>query len=92
MTPERIYSALLLAYPAPFRREYGNDMLEVFRRLDESRSGSRLRLWLFLLADVARSALLAQIDACQVGSRRFSIEWAGACASGAIVTAVWQTR
>ncbi len=50
----RIYRALLLAYPAEFRHEYGEEM----QRLFEERLGEEpaIRLWLAALADVAIAA------------------------------------
>jgi hypothetical protein len=88
MTPERLYSALLHAYPTPFRREYGDRMLDVFRQLDGDYRGSRVKFWLFVLGDICRSAFSVQIDACRSGVRRFALEWSGACACGAVVVAL----
>lgn len=88
MTSERLYSMFLLAYPAPFRREYGDAMLEAFRQLHRAHRGSRVRLWRLILIDTGRSAFWTQIDACRTGVRRFSLEWAATCACGAIVTAL----
>jgi len=57
---DRVYGLLLLAYPAGFRREYGEEMARVFRDLyQESRRSGGFRLvmfWLHILADVAASA------------------------------------
>src|SRR5258707_3053847 len=57
----RIYRALLLVYPAPFRREYGAQMAQVFH--DACRDAQRRRgphgllaLWLATLGDLAASA------------------------------------
>ncbi|HEX7243170.1 MAG TPA: hypothetical protein VF263_22995 [Longimicrobiaceae bacterium] len=51
---ERLYALLLRAYPAAFRREFGAEMLQLFR--DRRRAGEPpLRLWLHLLADFAFS-------------------------------------
>jgi predicted permease len=47
----RIYRALLLAYPAEFRHEYGGEMERLFA--DRLRSESAAGLWLEILADVA---------------------------------------
>ena len=88
MTPERLYSALLRAYPTPFRREYGDRMLDAFRQLDGDYRGSRTRFWLFVLADICRSAFSVQIEACRSGVRRFALEWTGACACGSVVVAL----
>jgi hypothetical protein len=88
MTPERLYSALLRVYPTSFRREYGDRMLEVFRQLHGDYRGSRVTFWLFVLADICRSAFSVQTDACRSGVRRFALEWTGACACGAVVVAL----
>jgi len=88
MTPERLYCALLRVYPTSFRDEYGDRMLEAFRQLHGAYRGSRLTFWLFVLADIWRSAFAAQLDACQSGRRRFALEWTGACVCGAVVTAL----
>jgi predicted permease len=50
----RIYRALLLAYPAEFRHEYGSQMEQLFE--DRLQSEPRLRVWLDTLADLALSA------------------------------------
>ena len=88
MTPERLYSALLHAYPGPFRREYGDRMLDAFRQLEDDYHDSRVKFWRFVLVDICQSALSAQIDACRSEVRRFALEWTGACACGAVVVAL----
>jgi putative ABC transport system permease protein len=50
----KIYRALLLAYPAEFRHEYGSQMEQLFE--DRLHSEPRLRVWLQTLADLALSA------------------------------------
>jgi putative ABC transport system permease protein len=50
----RIYRALLFAYPAEFRHEYGSQMEQLFE--DRLQSEPGLRVWLDTLADVAFSA------------------------------------
>ncbi len=56
---DRIYAWLLYAFPARFRREYGRDMVQLFRdrrrQCHEMRSSST-RLWLRALADLAIQA------------------------------------
>jgi len=88
MTPERVYSALLRLYPSSFRREYGDGLRETFRQLVQERRGSRAAFWLFIVSDVGRSALSLRIDVWRSGAGRFALEWAGACACGAVVTAL----
>jgi Clp amino terminal domain, pathogenicity island component len=57
---DRLYRALLLAYPAAFRREFGPHMAQVFRdcchqaRQEQGLPGL-LRLWLATLSDLATS-------------------------------------
>ena len=55
---ERAFGALLLLYPARFRRAFGADMQALFReRLDEARaSGRRLTFLATTLFDVVRAA------------------------------------
>ena len=57
MTSERLYRILLRAYPAGYRREYGEAMAQCFR--DQLRAadtaGARVRLWFRTMADLARS-------------------------------------
>jgi hypothetical protein len=54
---ERLYTLLLRLYPARFRKEFGNEAVQLFRdRLrDERGFFLRLRLWLDLLADIGSS-------------------------------------
>ncbi|HSU58996.1 MAG TPA: hypothetical protein VLI55_06765 [Bryobacteraceae bacterium] len=54
LSAAKIYRALLLAYPAEFRHEYGPEMERLFG--DRSRTEPRIRLWLESLADIALSA------------------------------------
>lgn len=55
----RVYRALLVAFPAEFRREFGDDMADLFsRRLrDEGdTAGARARLWTEAVGDVVVQA------------------------------------
>jgi hypothetical protein len=54
---EKIYSLLLRLFPSQFRKEYGDDALQLFRdrARDEKGLTSRLRLWFDLLADLVFS-------------------------------------
>jgi hypothetical protein len=57
-----LYSRLLVAYPQPFRREYGAQMIQVFRDCcrEATRTGgaaSLLRYWLIAFGDLIVSAL-----------------------------------
>ncbi len=63
---ERVYRALLVAYPREFRREYGSQMRQVFRDLcrEEVRNGQKrslLRLWILTVLDLGRSALVQRM-------------------------------
>ncbi len=60
--PFRIFGAILRAYPAEFRREYGPHMAQVFRDLYRTAQKNRsqlglLRFWLSTLSDSFQSAL-----------------------------------
>ncbi|HJQ18996.1 MAG TPA: ABC transporter permease [Gemmatimonadaceae bacterium] len=65
---ERVYRALLHAYPRGFRDEFGDAMIEFHRdRLAQARLESPVlgiaRVWLNVAADLLRNALPARIDA-----------------------------
>src|SRR5919106_78414 len=65
---ERLYRALLHAYPRDFRDEFGDAMVEFHRdRLAHARLESPLlgtaRVWVRVAADLLRNALPARIDA-----------------------------
>ena len=58
----RTYGALLRAYPASFRREYGDTLFQHFRdeyrhALASSRHSSLLRFWVFILLDFIPSLM-----------------------------------
>jgi predicted permease len=72
---ERVYRALLRAYPRDFRDEYGDAMVEFHRdRLSHARrnAGRRgaARVWLHVAVDLLRNALPARIDALRRRFRR----------------------
>jgi hypothetical protein len=61
----KLYGLLLFAYPVAFRRQFGNEMLQVFRdsyRLRETRRRSLAGFWLLTLFDVAVTALKEHAD------------------------------
>jgi hypothetical protein len=68
-TAERIYRALLRAYPAAFRAEYGREMTQLFR--DQYREGdaSPPAFWLTVVWDVARSAPALRVEAWRARGR-----------------------
>lgn len=84
MTPTDLYAALLRCYPAPFRREYGDDMTRVFDELSRAHTGSRAALWLFVAADTWRAAPRAHAEAWRSRLDHFTVRWVSACAAGAI--------
>ena len=60
---ERVYRALLAAYPREFRREYGAQMRQVFRdlcreELRKKQTRGLVRLWIRTVLDLGRSALV----------------------------------
>ena len=64
---ERVYQALLAAYPREFRREYGPQMLQVFRDLyrQERRKNEKIglvKLWIRTTLDLATTAVVARIS------------------------------
>jgi len=60
---ERIYRLLLLAYPADFRREFGDDMTQVFRTRARTAGAfaQRARFWRRTLTDWIASAARERI-------------------------------
>ncbi len=58
---ERVYRALLVAYPKEYRQEYGRQMAQVFKDLcrEELRRGGRIelvKLWVRTFLDLAATA------------------------------------
>jgi hypothetical protein len=85
MTPSQLYRVLLRLYPAPFRREYGQPMTELFRELDHDHRNRRIAFWSLVVRDFVKSvhrehrkALLETMDA----------PWPAAFAVGAVVGTV----
>ena len=78
---ERLYRALLRAYPKDFRDEFGDAMVEFHRdRLAHARrepgirGGGTARVWLHVAADLVRNALPARIDALRRRVRRHAAQ------------------
>ena len=63
----RLYGLMLFAYPEDFRREFGNQMLQVFRDSyrDEARAGSLPSFWLRVLLDLASTAVKERVNSSQ---------------------------
>jgi hypothetical protein len=86
MTSDRLYAALLGLYPKSFRDEYGEEMRIAFSRLRDSSARSHVAFWSFVLADVARSAAIAQLDECRHGSRQIALRLAASSVAGLLTT------
>ncbi|HEY6581455.1 MAG TPA: hypothetical protein VIZ60_10030 [Rubrobacter sp.] len=96
---ERIYRALLAAYPKEFRRAYGSEMAQVFRCMcrEEVVSGGRgglARLWVRTLLDLLATALAERTKralgrSTLLGSSSKLVGWSGlaAAAGGALLIA-----
>ncbi len=66
-TSDRLYRALLMAYPAKFRREYGPLMAQAFRDLCRDAYRRRgvpelLKLWVRTLPEVAATAAVERVE------------------------------
>jgi hypothetical protein len=93
---ERLYRALLAAYPKEFRRAHGREMAQVFRcmcREEVVSGGSRglARLWVRTLWDLLATALAERIKkalgwSTLVGSSPKLVRWGGlAAAAGGVL-------
>jgi hypothetical protein len=93
---ERLYRALLAAYPKEFRRAHGREMAQVFRcicREEVVSDGSRglARLWVRTLWDLLATALAERIKqalgwSTLVGSSSKLVRWSGlAAAAGGVL-------
>ena len=62
---ERLYRALLVAYPEEFRREYGPQMEQTFQDLcrEEARKSGFVWLWLRAILDLGTTAFVERIRA-----------------------------
>ena len=88
---ERLYRALLAAYPKEFRRAYGREMAQVFRCMcrEEGISGGRgglARLWIRTLWDLLATALAERIKkvfgwSTLVSSSPKLVGWSGVAAA-----------
>ncbi len=61
---DRIYAWMLLLYPRRFRRQYGLDMVEMFRdtRIDRARTGrSSFNLWVKTIRDLVLNASIMRM-------------------------------
>lgn len=85
---ERLYAALLMLYPAAFRREYGEPMKEAFRTLRLEHRRGPAALWFFVITDLCRSAGREHLEAWWPHPRRLVLHWAMACALGTLAGGV----
>jgi hypothetical protein len=77
MTAGRVYAALLLLYPRPFRDEYGNEMLAAFDAMRRARKAGSLRFWTFVVADTVGAAARERLD---------GLRWLATALFGLLVT------
>jgi hypothetical protein len=88
MTAERVYCTMLKLYPAGFRRDYGEAMVDIFREIYRNRPESRVPFWLYITADVVRTAWQQHVAARSAGVDRFVLQWLIACTAGAVVATI----
>jgi len=89
----RIYRMLLWAYPASFRRQYADEMADVFRDMAEAAVGRRgtaglIALWLRIVPDLVFSMVAQQLAETE---RRFAMWqefWGRAHVSAALTAAL----
>ena len=86
MTRETIFASLIRLYPKPFRREYGEQMLDTYRELSVDSRRSPLRFWSFVFRDTARSVVRERADAWTHEMRRLGMNWIAACSLGALAS------
>ena len=74
MLSERLYRALLVAYPGEHRREYGELMVQLFRdRMHRDGSGlGALKVWLAMIVDLTTSALKEHSNGGSMTSRAWN--------------------
>jgi hypothetical protein len=93
---ERLYRALLAAYPKEFRWAYGREMAQVFRSMCREEfvsggSGGLVRLWVRTLLDLLATALAERAKqalgwSTLVGSSSKLVRWSGlAAAAGGVL-------
>jgi hypothetical protein len=86
---ERVYRALLRAYPRRFREEYGHALLGAFRDRRRDAHEGRARLWPDILLDLARSAPALRVDALRArGQRHTRLEEVSMRTMGALATLI----
>ena len=69
---DRFYRALLRAYPAGFRAEFGEPMAQAFRDLRRERRSAGVRFWASMIWDVLRSAPELRMQSLRENSGHFN--------------------
>jgi hypothetical protein len=74
---DRLYCALLLAYPRSFRQRFGPEMAQVFRDCvrDAHQKGNLLELWARTLGDLLATAPTEHVAALQSTERSRAMPW-----------------
>jgi MFS family permease len=86
MTRETILASLIRLYPKPFRREYGEQMLDTYRELSVDTRRSPLRFWSLVFRDTARSVARERADAWTHEMRRLGLNWIAGCSLGTLAS------
>jgi hypothetical protein len=84
MKPDSFYSVLLRLYPPEFRRRYGAAMTETFRVCYQATKQTRLKFWLFIVADTGCAVAMQYVDVGHAALRRPITRWVLACVLGAM--------
>lgn len=85
MTSESIYRKLLVLHPKPFRREFGDEMVQLFR--DMRREGPGAFAWARAIVDLFASAIYERKEWLMSKKTGYALT-AGALATAVIYTAV----
>jgi len=86
MRAERVYAALLHLYPRRFRQRYGTEALQTFAELSAALHTRRVRFWLRVLTDLARSIVREHIDEWTCGDLSLAIRWVAGCVLGLLIS------
>jgi hypothetical protein len=90
MTSHRsVYGRLLWLYPASFRREYGEAMVQVF--CDRLRDEPTVRTWRRTLGDLARSVPKQRIEVFTSEQQQSTLSWIAVIAAVALPFAALST-
>lgn len=86
MIRDRVYRWLLYLYPAPFRRDYEDQMRYTFAELSRDYRHASGRFWMGILSDVTRSVVREHVDAWTSGMPRFALGWVLVCTVGGLAS------